>query len=135
MPASSQMHQHHAHYDSGPGGHVAAIVAASLQLVKVFLRGDGPFAQLAPRPTIAFGAVAIAVASGLGPASAGAPATARLAHQSLQRCGRVTPVAPYETELRDRRVRLASDARDGAAWRAFARRGTGVRAIVARRTE
>eukprot|EP00966_Prymnesium_polylepis_P332775 7388254-Prymnesium_polylepis.2 len=72
-----EKHQY-THNDHRSGGHIAAIVAARLQLVKVPGVG-GPSAQLAPRAAVATGAVAITVGSRIDATSARTPAPVRLA--------------------------------------------------------
>eukprot|EP00966_Prymnesium_polylepis_P252878 5845779-Prymnesium_polylepis.1 len=76
--------QHHTHQDNGAGSQVAAVMAASIQLVKEPGVG-GPVTQLAPRPTIARFAVAVAVRPRVRATAAGTPPTIRLAAVCLRR--------------------------------------------------
>eukprot|EP00966_Prymnesium_polylepis_P021148 486692-Prymnesium_polylepis.2 len=64
--------QHDTHHSYAAAGHVAAVVAARLQLVKV-PGVHGPIAQLASRPTVAGGAVAVTFATRVNPTLAWAP--------------------------------------------------------------
>eukprot|EP00966_Prymnesium_polylepis_P229491 5310429-Prymnesium_polylepis.2 len=111
--------QHCARQDHGSGGHVAAIVAASIQLVKMPGVG-GPSTQLASRPAVAGGAVATPLGTGITTAVARAPAAIRHATMRLDGCRRVAPVACRKVECRNGGVCAADNALDRSARRALA---------------
>eukprot|EP00966_Prymnesium_polylepis_P326340 7382247-Prymnesium_polylepis.3 len=107
--------QHHAQKDAGPGGHVAAVVAARLQLVKVSGVGR-PRAQFASRPSVPRGTVAIATVASADAATArGPPTIARLARIRLDCSRRVAPKALFQLKRRDGGVDAAPDAADSIA--------------------
>eukprot|EP00966_Prymnesium_polylepis_P019531 450457-Prymnesium_polylepis.1 len=117
--SSEDEKQRHTRCDDGSSGHIATIVAARLQLVK-----------LAPRPAVALSAVAVAIGTSIGAAFAGCPAPIRLAGLRLSRRRRVAPVASRQVECHDGGVGTADNTGDPLAWHTLALRRVGVRAVV-----
>eukprot|EP00966_Prymnesium_polylepis_P329048 7384803-Prymnesium_polylepis.1 len=121
--------QHHTRQDYASGRHVATIVATRLQLVKV-PGVCGAITQLAPRPTIAVGAVAVAVGTSMATSVTGRPVTIRLAAVRPRCQSRVAPVAGCQVERRHRGVHSTADSMDGTAQSALGSLGIGARPEV-----
>ena len=116
---------------NGPHRHVAAITAASLQLVKVMIL---QVAQLAPRASVAtvrrVDAVAVAVLACVSTTAAWRPIAVPLAPPRLP-CGRrVAPVARLEGKRGARLVRAAADAGKCIAALALCNRSVGKKPVV-----
>eukprot|EP00966_Prymnesium_polylepis_P146515 3383805-Prymnesium_polylepis.2 len=104
-------------------------MAARLQLVKVPGVG-GPVTELAARPVVAVGAVAVALVTRVDPPTAWGPAATLLAQMRLEGCRGVAPVAQLHGERRGGGVPAAVDSPKDAAGRALDGGGVGLRAIV-----
>eukprot|EP00966_Prymnesium_polylepis_P335178 7390540-Prymnesium_polylepis.3 len=114
----------------GPSSGSAAVVAECAKLVKV--PGVGrPGTQLAPRPTVAVVAVAVAIVARLSTTNARAPRAVSLATIWLRRRCRVPPVALCQRQSCDSAIGTAASADEGVAHAAIGGGRTGVRTVVA----
>eukprot|EP00966_Prymnesium_polylepis_P196098 4544521-Prymnesium_polylepis.1 len=105
---------HHTHQDRSSGAHVAAAVAARVQLVKEPGVG-GSVAQLASRPVVARGAVAIALCTRFSSALAWTPAPIRLASPCLLGCVGVAPMGWRQPQRGERCVHTTAHTANGTA--------------------
>eukprot|EP00966_Prymnesium_polylepis_P202883 4700560-Prymnesium_polylepis.2 len=89
-------------------------------MVRADMSPQSSVAQLASRPVVAYGAIAIALKAGITTTAAWAPAPVRLAAVRLDGCHRVAPIACREVECRNGGVGAADGALNRFTWQALA---------------
>eukprot|EP00966_Prymnesium_polylepis_P072804 1690449-Prymnesium_polylepis.5 len=123
-----------AKHGAGLNRYITAVVAARVQLVEV--RGvRRPVAQLAPRPAVAWLAVASPIDASVGTAAARTPVVTSFARPRLTCRGRVTPVAPCQVERLGCGVPRTVERQGVAALRTRGHGSVGARAVEALGTD